>query len=231
MLSMYELIELQTEALFVHDTAGRIVRDNEPDGAPALRFFVGRTPSGNIWRVRDDVPDDLAHRLTALAAREPVEPEVSMVPRLAPEILGLFDDAGIAASASGGPAFYFGDQIPAPEGVVRVDASNASLLLHFPSLPALLEHRRPCFAVVRDGIAVSVCYSSRRTGRAAEAGVDTLPAYRGNGYATAVTAAWGRAVRTEGLVPLYSTSWDNTASRGVARRLGLVQYGVDWGVE
>jgi hypothetical protein len=34
-------------------------------------------------------------------------------------------------------------------------------------------------------------------------------------------------VRRENRIPLYSTSWDNAASRGVARRLGLVLYGAD----
>jgi hypothetical protein len=32
-------------------------------------------------------------------------------------------------------------------------------------------------------------------------------------------------VRELGRMPLYSTSWDNTASRALARSLGLVQYG------
>jgi len=90
-----------------------------------------------------------------------------------------------------------------------------------------LEHRQPCHAVVRDGAAVSLCFSSRTTGDAAEAGLNTVEAFRRRGYATAVTAAWALAVRRSGRIPLYSTSWDNLASRAVARRLGLILYGAD----
>jgi hypothetical protein len=42
-----------------------------------------------------------------------------------------------------------------------------------------------------------------------------------------VVAAWARAIRESGGEPLYSTSWDNKASRGVARKLGLLLYGED----
>ena len=74
---------------------------------------------------------------------------------------------------------------------------------------------------------MAVCCSSRVTGRAAEAGVNTLEGYRGRGYAPAAVAAWAAAVRASGRLPLYSTSWDNVASQGVARKLGLVLYGAD----
>ena len=46
-------------------------------------------------------------------------------------------------------------------------------------------------------------------------------------HAAAVVAAWAAAVRASGRLPLYSTSWDNVASQGVARKLGLVLYGAD----
>ena len=43
----------------------------------------------------------------------------------------------------------------------------------------------------------------------------------------AVVAGWAAAVRDLGLIPFYSTDWNNVASQGVTRKLGLVMYGVD----
>jgi hypothetical protein len=230
MIGAFQLMERQVEALFTHDGAGRIVRQNEPDGPAAPMFFLGRTGAGNVWRVRDDVPADVAARLEEIAGREPVDATLPETPYCADEIIGVLGRAMSATSARGGPAFCFGDEIPPATGVVRIERSTTALYGEFAWLVAELEDRRPCYAVIQDGAAVSMCLSSRRSARAAEAGVETLEAYRGNGYAIAVTAAWARSVRNEGLAPLYSTSWENHASRAVARRLGLIQYGTDWSV-
>ena len=116
--------------------------------------------------------------------------------------------------------------------VIPVTTANDDLVRPlFPVLADDLPWRQPCLALVDDGRLASLCFSARNTPTAAEAGVETLEEFRGRGYAPAVVAAWARAVRREGRIPLYSTSWDNLASRSVARKLGLVLYGADFSID
>jgi predicted GNAT family acetyltransferase len=85
----------------------------------------------------------------------------------------------------------------------------------------------PLCVALEAGAVVAVCHSSRSTRTAAAAGVETAEAHRSRGLGTAVVAGWARAVRAEGREPFYGTSWANLASRGIARRLGLIQFGED----
>ena len=85
-------------------------------------------------------------------------------------------------------------------------------------------------AMVENGHAVSVCASVRIAKAAHEAGVESLPAYRRKGHAVDAVAGWANEVRKTGAIPLYSTSWDNAASRGLAAKLGLSMFGVDFHV-
>jgi predicted GNAT family acetyltransferase len=128
-----------------------------------------------------------------------------------------------------GPAWYFPETIEAPPEVqtVRVQPGMEFSGDRFRWLADELEVSEPVFVVLDGRRIVSLCHSSRNTPHAAEAGVETLAGYRGRGYAAAVVAHWAREVRAEGREPLYSTSWDNHASRALARKLGLILYGVD----
>src|SRR5262249_12436175 len=132
------------------------------------------------------------------------------------------------SAEGGGPTYVFPAALARPEGAVRVTDENVALVQEtFPTLYRTFAEVPVCFAAVRDGAAVSVCFSSRIGPRATEAEVETLPEFRGRGYAAAVTAAWGLAVQAAGGIPLYTTSWENVASQGVARHLGLRMYGAD----
>jgi hypothetical protein len=229
------LLELQVEALFVHDAAGRIVATNEPGGRRAPRFFLARSADGNLWRVRDDLPAEIAEELHAVARAEPVRADPAPEPDCATTVRHLLADHAPVTSAGGGPAYVFPDAPPVDAGtdagadVRLIGPGDLDLTQEtFSWMEEEIAGRQPCAVVVLAGRAVAACFCARRSPRAAEAGVDTLEAYRRRGYAAAATRAWGEAVWREGLVPLYSTSWDNLASQGVARQLGLVRYGADW---
>jgi RimJ/RimL family protein N-acetyltransferase len=164
---------------------------------------------------------------------EPVVADLSQPPRCLLALqTTLARDAPLTEMWSG-PAWRFPDEIPQVEReVIPVTRENDDLVRPvFPILADDLRWRQPCLAIVADGRLASLCYSARNTPIAAEAGVDTLEEFRGRGYAPAVVAAWARVVREEGRIPLYSTSWDNLASRSVACKLGLVLYGADLSIE
>lgn len=228
-----QLLELQVDALFTHDAAGRIVAINEPDGGPAPRFFLGRTRIGNVWRLRHDLPKATARRLSELAAAEPVTDDLRAEPHnLAAFLEALQGDRALPQVWSG-PAYRVPDTLPAQTlAVTPITRANLGQLSRMnwdqAALARGLEQSEPMFAVVDNDVAVSLCFSSRLTARAAEAGVETIEAYRGRGYAPAVVSAWARAVRASGRVPLYSTSWNNHASQAVARKLGLTRYASDF---
>ena len=59
-------------------------------------------------------------------------------------------------------------------------------------------------------------------GRYEDIGVVTEPEYRRKGLSTACAAALIADIRARGRVPSWSTSPDNTGSRGVAAGLGFV---------
>jgi hypothetical protein len=245
------LMGLRADTGFTYDARGRMLLTNEPreeERRPAPRLLYGRTAAGDVVRVGAAVPDPLAARLGAILAREPArapagsgqgEPGEPGGLRTPPGVLAAVREA-LAGHAPvtaewGGPAYRFPESIgssttPGGAGRLAVRLTEANRALVRETYPWLYEEWAdwgPCFAVVRDGAAVSVCFSSRLGPEAAEAGVETLPAHRGRGYGAAVTAAWGAAVRAAGRVPLYSTGWGNLASQGVARRAGLILFGAD----
>lgn len=228
-----ELLAIQVATLYTHDADGRLRQVNEPSGRPAPRFFLGRAKEGSLCRCRHDLPADLARELERLVATGPVAADLRADPPCFARLCELLREHAPIQGIWRGPAYRFPGTLPGqPAAVVQVTAANGELLrANFADWLPDLEHIQPCLAVVRDGAAVAICCSARVGARAAEAGVETLEAWRGRGYAARVVAAWAAAVRERGLIPLYSTEWDNLASQGVARRLGLVLYGDDLGVE
>lgn len=127
-----------------------------------------------------------------------------------------------------GLAYQFTEYLEPSRPLLAITETNAEMLRGgFEMLVAELPDWQPFVAIIEESRAVSVCRSVRITPEAHEAGVETLPEFRGRGYAKDVVAGWARVVRSVGAIPLYSTSWENTASQAVAKKLHLVPYGED----
>ncbi len=223
------LMELHLAALYTTDERGRIVGSNEPDPERAPRLHIGVTELGLIPCYRDDLPQSAVRELNRVfrGMKLRPEPHESAGAMVLPAI-ELLEKPGPATELHQGPAWRFPAEIPVPEGVTAITSENADLLRpHYPYTADHLEALSPVFAIVELSAAVAVCFSSRNTLVAAEAGVETEAPFRGRGYAPRVVAAWARAVRGQGRIPLYSADGQNAASRAVARKLGLILYGFD----
>jgi RimJ/RimL family protein N-acetyltransferase len=223
-----DLMELKANALFTHDAAGRILTSNESDPERAPRLFLGRTPDGNVWRFRDDLSDNVAANLERLCREEPPLANPRQRPVLFDALKAVLEAREPVVDVWEGPAWYVPRPLSEIDGAVAIGSENRDLLEeHFPYAAEHLDEQWHVFAVVVDGVAVSTCYSSRLTPAAAEAGAFTVEDYRGRGYVGWAVAAWGNTLLASGRVPIYSTSWDNAASQGVARKLGLPLFGAE----
>ena len=221
-----QLMQLVANTLFTYDQTGRMLRVNEPEGDIAPRFFLGRTREGNTWRFRHDLPMKVIQRLETVCLQEPIADDLRGRPVHFDAVCTLLEAHAPIHDVYSGPEYYFPAKITPTGTARRMTSDDASYLRpHFPYSVSRLQAGPPVCVVIEDGKAVSICFSSRTTPQADEAGIYTVAEHRGKGYALAVAAAWALAIRDTGRIPLYGTTWDNLASQGVARKLGLVMLG------
>lgn len=217
---------LQLATLYRFNPHGRLVSTLEPDNPPAPAFVLIRDAQRAVWALHQDLSPSVADTVGAWAADEGplVHPED-------PPVHAAQYRETLGGPVEAGPAFRFPGDLPEPADVVRIQ-DRAFLARYFGGgwEDILAEDRQPVMGIVRDKAAISVCFSARWGDAAAEAGVETAEAARGHGLAPRVVAAWAAAVREAGHVPLYSTSWSNSASRRVAAKLGLIVYAADWSI-
>jgi hypothetical protein len=192
---------------------------------------MGRTSQGNLWRFRFDVPIDLAHKLEQLCRAEPVSAELEAQPRTAGAIRAALHAHAPIKAEERGPSFVIPENLPVPTQAVPITEANAHVLQagypwRYP-LPTDFDIG-PVAGTIVQGSAVSMCFCARLAAAGAEAGIDTLEPFRGKDYASQAAAAWAIEVRRRGLLPFYSTTWANDASRGVARKLGMLLFGENW---
>lgn len=224
-------MERQVAALFRSDEAGRLSGWNlfsRGDATPV--FFLGRTVLGSLWRFGRDLDPSVVREVGRLAGAETQVVDLEREPDRLASIRERLEASVGALESWHGPAFRFPAAIPDPGPVEwLVGPDLAELGEAFPRLAETALDREPCCIVREAGELASACYAATRAGPggAIEVGVETVAAYRGRGHALRVVAGCAAELRRRGHEPLYSTSWDNRASRAVARKLGLLLYGTD----
>jgi hypothetical protein len=224
-------VDLHLDALYQRDARGFVSASRDP-GLKPPHFHLVRTPIGNRWLLGASLNRAQRERVTAILSVEPLISDCADAethPLDIDAIRAAIREHADPLREYRGPAFVFPDQINAStRAMLLVDLRQAPREGPFAWLGTAEENAHP-IAIVRvgNGEVASVCYSARSTSAAAEAGVETAERYRRQGYGSMAALAWAAAVQQSGRVPLYSTSWENIASRLLAQRLGLTCYGED----
>ena len=229
------LLWLEFATRFVLDGAGRLLYENDPAHTLAPRLYLAGCRAGNLVRFRHDVDAGIAEAVQALAADEPALWEPGSTPVHLAEYVRLLSaeapverwDAGLIWTfpdrlAYRHAAALVGSETPAGDRLLARIAGQGMpaplAAMGFAGVGGLLG---PWCAALHDDEIASIAYSARLGPAAAETGVVTVPALRGQGYAAAATAGWAAHPAHQGRPLFYSTRRTNLSSQRVTRRLGL----------
>ncbi|MEM8534590.1 MAG: GNAT family N-acetyltransferase [Chloroflexota bacterium] len=217
-------MSMRVPTLYCLDDHNRLLSINEPGFPQAPRFVMGRTTQGNIWHFRHDLPGELVQELHQLCALEPTSSDFTTPPLHYHSIRKLLAGHQPIQNEYRGPAYLFPEQLPHSDEIVQL---SEELFQNHGGLEPVSAPRFPCAGIIADQQIASYCYCARLTAQAAEAGVETWPAFRGRGFAAKTVAHWAALIRKTGRIPFYSTWWANHASQRVANKLGLILLGED----
>jgi len=223
------LVDLHVGSLHELDARGRLCGVRENVVRVPVRMALVLTARGHRVLLRNDVPDDIAAAIEERVAAEPVG-ALRQRPDGVDDYRAILGAMAPVETEYCGPAFVLPDRADADRGraIELGPAERPMLARHYAGWEADFEGSSPLAGVIEDGAVVSVCGCARLLAPAVEAGVDTVEAWRGRGYARHAVTVWAAALRARDVVPLYSTWWGNAASQRVAAALGAVQYGVDF---
>jgi hypothetical protein len=227
MINSVKLMQMHIKSLFTLNDDLRLLNINEPwdTTKPAPRFIMGRTIMGEIiYYFRHDVPEDIISKVTGLCLKEPIIKNANERPRYLEEYLECFQSNNYTEER----CFYVSDSGEKIRDSILLDSKNVNTFTSdgFEWLKEEFPFSLPCAAIVREEQALSICRSVRISNKAHVAGIETMEAFRGQGYAHDVLFKWAHEVRQLGCEPLYSTLSSNFSSLRVAQKANLFCFGV-----
>jgi len=230
-----QLLDLEAKTLWVTDGSGRLLRERREDIHRVPHLVIARVRESQFALTGAHLPPSVSHAARAMVAREtgPFAPDCE--PACLAECAHMLETVLGPVVRRAGPSYLVADAEPkATDRRVWTSATGPPMRVKAPpgwedvEWGALLDGGLGPWALsIEQARVVALCHSSRLTDRAAEAGVWTDPAFRGRGYAAAVTAAWGSLFDPRTTL-FYSTGSENRSSQRVAQRLGLRSIGWMW---
>ena len=243
-----ELLRRELATLWRVDAEGRLagVRSSDPGPLPWVVVASDVGGAGRVWACSVDLDPRVVDGVDALlsggADVRAVAPLVAGgVVHEGPSYVGPAAPAGVrdrlvVGAAEDGRAQQAGPEEPVGVrdgivvGVAAHDRERLAARMPEEDRAALVE---PWVVALAEGGDVgSVCETARDAPVVAgvEAGVWTYEPFRRRGLAVAAVSAWMDVQAGRGRTAFSSTSADNLASQGVARRLGLRPLGWWWSV-
>lgn len=218
------LMKLHIDVLYQKNHKGALTVINEPPFETAPTVMVGATKEGKVVYFSEEV-DDLFKKRVQQIVKETKDEMIA-------QIINKMTRRTNLSEFNMGPTYVFPEIKEKSPKVLHIKEIDKEVLAaDFPFIQSDFEVKEPCMIVMEHDRVVSLCCTARHSNEAAEASVFTHEKYRGKGYGAAVTEAWAMAIQQQGKTALYSTTWDNFASQGVAKKLGMRQYGFELAIE
>ena len=232
MINEPEMMRMHIEALYTMNDDRRLMNINEPwdTTKTAPKFVMGRTFQGDtLYYFRNDISDEIISKVSELCEKEPVVNNIAESPKYIDQYLEYFQSSCYTEEV----CFYIPDREVKIRDCILLDPHNVSTFTSggFEWLKEEFPSSLPCAAFINAGQAASICRSVRISTKAHEAGIETLEAFQGNGYARDVLFKWAQEVRQLGFEPLYSTLNNNFKSLRVSQKANLFCFGAGFKVE
>ena len=233
------LLAIDAATTFVLSSAGRILRENDPNRSAGPRLFFGGCPPGNLAYVRHDVSDQTAMQILHLLAAERPWLNAQARPLKFPEVVDMLAREMPVSTIEASLIYALPRQRveSGPRSICSGTDEAASLLDHFQrtGLPRHLidagfgsvrDFWAPWCVLLDGNVIAAIAFAARLGERGAEVGVYTFPGWRSRGLAAAATAKWSSLPELAGRELFYSTMVTNASSQRLAARLGLQQLAV-----
>ena len=225
-----QLISERHNLLFRTNAAGELIGANEPaeaDTQPAPAIYICYAKGRFLLKHGVGVHESWIKHLKEVLRRLDgivVVPYTEIEALIRKSALNHVEIAEIEI----GSAFYIPQTPATTSDVFEITQWNRDVLEpHFGYTHRHLDQLQPCIAKAIGDKAVAICRTVRRSSFGLEGGVDTVSEFRKRGFGTETVAFWASKVWALGLIPCYSTQWENKASLALARKLAMIQYATD----